>query len=215
MAMSLIERKFSFLQTIVFKHLGRKFSTNKLKGIMDIAFILFEKVGCKFEVLSSMYLQMYQDIVAKELALVPLSKDDRVLVIGSGSLPATPVLIAQHTQAKIVSIDKDLVAVKQATMYVKTHHLDHQLSIHYAQGTEFPVEGFTVIFLLYGVKLPQPLLEYLADHINTNTRVILRTITDAQGNIKVSTIDLTRFQVKERIHTASLGSFDSFLLLKK
>jgi hypothetical protein len=95
-------------------------------------------------------------------------------------------------------------------MYVKTHHLDHQLSIHYAQGTEFPVEGFTVIFVLYGVKLPQLLLDYLADHINTNTRVILRTITDAQGNIKDSTIDLTRFQVKERIHTASLGSFEHF-----
>jgi precorrin-6B methylase 2 len=216
MSTSTLEHMFSFLQTIVFKQIGNKMPTNALKGVMDIAFIVFEKVGCKFEIISSIYLKLYHDIVLKELSMACLTKDDQVLVIGSGSLPATPALIAQNAQVTIVSIDKDRTAVKNAVSYVKNHHLDNRLSIEYADVLQYSVERFTVVFVLYGVKRPREVLVYLASHIHENTRVIFRAITDAQGKVADQTIDILKhFSIKGKVHSETLGSFDSFLLMKK
>ena len=216
MSTSIIERVLSSLQTLIFKQIGKKITTNALKNIMDLLFILFEKIGCKFKVISEIYIKMYKEIVAKELAMAKISIQDRVLVIGSGSLPATPILIVQNTHAQTISIDKNRSAVKEATSYVKHHHLEQILKIECADGFQYPLEQFTVIFVLYGVKQPSKMLDHLAKHINQNTRVVYRTITDPQGKIMDKTLDFsTSFHIKDHVHSATLGSFDSFLLIKK
>jgi spermidine synthase len=216
MAHSTIERIFSFAQTVVFKHAGKKFSTHSLKSIMDVGFAVFEKVGCKFDVVSSLYLKFYQEIVAKELAMAHVHPSDHVLVIGSGSLPATPALLAMNTKAAVVSIDRDRTAVKQATRYVKSHRLRRNLSIDHADGLHYPVERFDVIFVLYGVKQPNLILEYLAEHCHDATRIILRAITDSRGVITDKRINLNHlFIIRDSIQTDTLGSMTSFLLQKK
>jgi tRNA A58 N-methylase Trm61 len=216
MPTSILERLFSTLQKVIFKQIGKKITTNALKNIMDLFFMLFEKVGCKFEVISEMYLKLYQEIVTKEIAMAQISDQDRVLVIGSGSLPATPAIIAQNTHAQTISIDKDCTAVKEAMQYVTSHHLEQTLSIQYANGLTYPVDQFTVIVVLYGVKQPAELLSQLADHIDQKTRVIYRTITDTHGRIKDKTLDISQhFFIKNQIHSETLGSLDSFLLMKK
>lgn len=215
MSHTLLERKFSILQTLIFKQIGNKLPTNSLKILMDLGFVLIEKVGCKFGAISDLYLKLYHDIVTKEIAMARISSQDRVLVIGSGSLPATPALVAQSTHAHVVSIDKDSTAVKEATQYVRSHHLEQFLTIHCADGLSYPVEQFTVIVVLYGVKHPAIVLRYLASRINQDTRVILRMITDSHGNLTDKTIDLSQsFQIIDHVHSETLGSFDSFLLRK-
>lgn len=212
----LLERLFSTIQTIFFKEIGKKITTNALKNIMDLFFIVFEKVGCKFEVISDIYLHLYKEIVSKEVTMAQISTKDRVLVIGSGSLPATPVLIAQNTQAQTTSIDKDCNAVKEAAQYVKNHHLEQTLKIECADGATYPLERFTIIVVLYGVKKPAEILRYLGSRINPDTRVIYRTITDSNGAITDKTLNLSAyFHIKDRVHSETLGSFDSFLLSKK
>jgi uncharacterized membrane protein len=216
MSTSILERLFSILQKIIFKQIGKKIPTNALKNIMDLFFMLFEKVGCKFEVISEIYLKLYQEIVIKEIIMAQISDQDRVLVIGSGSLPATPVIIAQNTHAQTISIDKDCTAVKEAMHYVTAHHLEQTLSIQYANGLTNPVDQFTVIVVLYGVKQPTELFSHLADHIDQKTRIIYRTITDTHGRIKDKTLDISQyFLIKNQTHTETLGSLDSFLLMKK
>ena len=216
MSTSPIERLFSILQKFIFKQIGNKLPTDALKNIMDLLFVMFEKVGCKFEVISEIYLKLYREIVIKEIAMAQISHRDRVLVIGSGSIPATSALIAQNVHVQVVSVDKDCTAVKEASHYVTTHHLEQTLSIQCADGLTYPVEQFTVIVVLYGVKQPAMILSNLASRINKNTRVIYRTITDAQGKIKDKTLDILQyFRIKDHIHSETLGSFDSFLLMKK
>jgi protein-L-isoaspartate O-methyltransferase len=211
-----LEWMFSCMQSIVFKRIGSKVRTNALKGLMDIVFIVFEKIGSKFDVIGQIYLKLYHDIVAKETALVHLSKKDKALVIGGGSLPATPVLLALSTDATIVSIDRDRTAVKEATQYVRTHHLEKNLSIVYADGLHYPVQLYDVIFVLYGVKQPETMLQHIAGQITEKTRVVLRVITDAHGALTDKTIDVTEhFIIKDRVRTETLGSFESLLLMKK
>jgi 2-polyprenyl-3-methyl-5-hydroxy-6-metoxy-1,4-benzoquinol methylase len=212
----LLERLLSSLQNLIFHQIGSKIRTNALKGIMDYVFILFEKIGCKFDIVSEIYLKLYREIVAKEIILAQITKDDRVLVIGSGSLPATPILLARDTGATVVSIDKDLQAVKEATQYLKSKKLDQMLKVECANGFTYPLERFTVIVVLYGVKQPAEMMRYLASRTNQTTRVVYRTITDAKGQIRDKTLELEQhFIIQKQIHTQSLGSFDSFLLMKK
>ncbi len=216
MAASMLERLFSILQTLIFEQVGKKITTNALKNIMDLFFIVFEKVGCKFEIISDIYLKLYQEIVAKEVAMAQITSQDRVLVIGSGSLPATPVLIARSTHAQTTTIDKDSHAVKESVEYVKNHHLENILTIECADGFTYPLERFSVIVVLYGVKHPSKMLNQLASRISQNTKVIYRTITDSQGRITDKTLDLSGyFHIKDKVHTETLGSFDSLLLTKK
>jgi 2-polyprenyl-3-methyl-5-hydroxy-6-metoxy-1,4-benzoquinol methylase len=216
MSTTRLERLFSFLQDLIFKQIGSKIRTNALKRFMDYVFVISEKVGCKFEIISEIYLNMYKDIVTKEITLAQISQNDRVLVIGSGSLPATPTLIVRNTHAQTIAIDKDRTAVREATHYVNTQNLGQTLKIECADGLTYPVEQFTVIIVLYGVKHPAKILSHLASRVNYNTRVVYRTITDAQGQIKDKTLDISPyFLVKKQVHTGSLGSFDSFLLMKK
>ena len=216
MSNSNLERVFLFLQRLVFQQIGSKIRTNFLKSIVDSAFILFERIGVKFENVSRIYLKMYQEILSKEIAITGISPHDLVLVIGSGSLPITPVLIAQNTQAQTIAIDKDLMAVKDATRYVHSKNLEQILKIEYADGTTYPVEPFSVIFIVYGVKHPAELLQHLASNINKNTRVIYRTITDDQGRILDRTLNLSHyFEIKKQIRTEGIGTIDSFLLMKK
>lgn len=212
----LLEQLFSFIQSIVFERIGSKIRTNALKTVMDYVFILFEKIGCKFKIISEIYLKLYEDIVTKEIALAQITQNDRILVIGSGSLPATPILIGRKTNAQIISIDKDEKAVKEATHYVRSENLDKTVTIECADGFTYPVERFTVIVVLYGVKHPAEILDHLADRIDQDTRVVYRTITDARGNIQDKTLHFSEhFIVRKQVHTETLGSFDSFLLMKK
>jgi tRNA A58 N-methylase Trm61 len=216
MSTSKLERLFLVLQDLIFKQIGKKIRTNALKTFMDLFFVLFEKVGCKFDIISDIYMRLYQEIVTKEITVAQISAQDHVLVIGSGSLPATPALIAQHTHAQTISIDKDWRAVKEATQYVKHHHLEDLLSIQCADGLTYPLEQFSIILVLYGVKKPAEMLHHLANNIDRNTRVLYRTITDSQGKIMDKTIDLSEeYHIKDHIHSETLGSFDSFLLMKK
>lgn len=207
---------FSSVQTIVFKRIGSKVRTNVFKGLMDFVFIVIEKVGSKFEVVSALYLELYRDIVTKEIALAHLSKNEKALVIGSGSLPATPALLAVSTGAAVLSIDKDRTAVTVATRYVRNHHLEKKLTIVHADGLRYPMASFDVIFVLYGVKQPEAMLEYIASQITEKTRVVLRVITDTQGVLTDKTIDIRKhFIIKDRVRTETLGSFESLLLMKK
>lgn len=216
MSNSRLEQLLSTMQTLFFKQIGTKITTNALKSIMDLLFVLFEKIGSKFPVLSDLYLRLYQDIVHKEITLAQITSHDRVLVIGSGALPATPVLIAQNTSAPTHSIDKDCGAVKKAAEFVKNIHLEQILTIECADGLTYPIDQFTVIIVLYGVKHPAKMLRHLSDRINTDTRIIYRTITDSQGRVTDKTLNLSDyFKIKAQVHTETLGSFDSFLLTKK
>jgi 2-polyprenyl-3-methyl-5-hydroxy-6-metoxy-1,4-benzoquinol methylase len=216
MSTPILEQLFFFLQNLVFKQIGGKIRTNHLKSIMDFVFILVEKIGCKFEVISEIYLKLYEDIVTKEITLAQISQKDRILVIGSGSLPVTPTLIVRNTHAQTVSIDIDPHAVKQAIHYVNSQNLEPLLKIEYADGFTYPIEQFNVIIVLYGVKHPAQMLRNLADRIDQNTKVIYRTITDTKGKILDKTLDLSQyFIIKEQVHTETLGSFDSFLIMKK
>ena len=206
----------SALQTIAFEYIGSLVQKNTFKGFMDLMFIILEKVGSKFQVVSALYLDLYREIVSKEVGLLQLTKNEKILVIGGGSLPATPMLIAMTTGARIDLIDKDPEAVATGQQFIRTYHLEDKLKLINANGLRYPMATYNVIIILYGVKQPEKVLEYIASQVSEKTRIILRVITDDKGIIGDKTLDVTKhFIIKGRVRSTTLGSFESLMLQKK
>ncbi|DAC73126.1 MAG TPA: hypothetical protein DSN98_01595 [Thermoplasmata archaeon] len=216
MAKHVMERFFLLMQSILFRRIANSFPTNAFKQLMDRLFIIVEKIGSKLQIFSELYLDMYKEIVSEEIRMASISIHDRILIIGSGSLPSTAVLFAQKTNASVVAIDKDPEAIRASKEYIQQFSLGHHLEIECADGFSYPFDGFDVIVVLYGVKRQSEMIAHLATHVRPNTRVIVRIITDAQGKILDDRIDLSRyFEIKDQVRSETLGSITSFFLIKK
>jgi len=207
---------FSLFIYIFYRQIGTKFRTDALKFFWDIFFVVLEKIGFKFDVISSNYIKLYDDIVEKEICMAKISSKDRILVIGCGSLPATTALIAMKTKAEITTIDTDLKAAHEASYFFKNLNLERQITVEHADGLKYPISKFDVIFVLYGVQQQKEILNYLAENMQDTTKIIFRTVWDTQGRLSNKYIDVSRlFLVKDHVSSEYLGSVDSLLLLKK
>jgi len=207
---------FSLFIYIFYRQIGTKFRTDVLKFFWDIFFVVLEKIGFKFDVISSNYIKLYDDIVEKEICMAKISSKDRILVIGCGSLPATTALIAMKTKAEITTIDTDLKAAHEASYFFKNLNLERQITVEHADGLKYPISKFDVIFVLYGVQQQKEILNYLAENMQDKTKIIFRTVCDTQGRLSNKSLDVSRFfLVKDHVSSEYLGSVDSLLLLKK
>jgi len=216
MVKRIFEKFFSLTQYIIFRQIGTKLEVSSLKKLMDSLFVFFEKIGHKFDIISFNYLKMYDEMVEKEIKMADISPEDHILVIGCGPLPVTSVLLAIKTKAIIASIDNNHKAIKEALQYIKNHNLENRINLECADGLNYSVKKFDLIFVLYGVKQQKEILKYLANNVGNKIRVIIRSTTDICDKILGENTELSQFfVVKDSTRSGSLGAIDSFLLLKK
>lgn len=207
---------FSLFNYIFYQQIGMKFRTDALKFFWDFFFVVLEKAGLQFDVISSNYMKLYEDIVEKEVGMAQIKSTDAVLVIGCGSLPATTALIALKTHAALTTIDIDKKAVDEAKNFFKKFDLKRHIIVEHANGLGYPLKPFDVIVVLYGVQQQNELLRYLAENMNESSKIIFRTVCDAEGQLCNKSIDVSEFfVVKDHVGSEYLGSVDSLLLMKK
>jgi len=207
---------FSYSRHFFFGEISRKFKVELLKNLMDFCYIIYEHIGCKFEILSSNYLKLYDELVDKEITSANISSKDKILVIGGGSIPATPVLIAKKTKAKVTAIDKDPLAIKNASSFIKNHNLDKNIDLKHAEGLLFPIENFNIIFVLYGIKKNRELLTSLSKNIKQDVLIIFRSAFDSLKNLKECTNFLSNiFEIQDQIESEKFSKTTSFVLKMK
>jgi len=213
----MIEKCVLTFKNIIFQHIGSKLKLGSLKFFMNISFVFFEKIAFKFPKISSIYLDMYEEIVEKELSMINPSKEDSMLVIGSGTLPATSIIIARKTNAKITAIDIDENAVKEARKYIKNLNLEKNINVVQGNGVNFSLIDFDIIFVLYGMRQQKEMIDNLSKNIKQSTKVILRTILkDGKALIDDVYLDLSEyFVIDKNVQSQCFGIVDSILLKKK
>jgi hypothetical protein len=207
------ERFLLFFQKLLFVIIGNKLRPGSLKNLVDIIFIISEKIGYNFDIISSNYIYLYSNVVNKEINLANISSRDRILVIGAGSIPSTSIILANNTKAQINSIDIDKKAVIKALLFIEKIGLQNRIHIEYSNGINYPIKNYNIIFILYGVKQKLELLQYLSNNIDDNMRIIYRetNINQNENNIKLSKL----FKIENVVKTNSFGHMNSYLLLKK
>ena len=213
----MIEKCILTFKNLIFQHIGSKLKLGSLKFVINISFVFFEKIAFKFPKISSIYLDMYEEIVEKELSMINPSKEDSILVIGSGTLPATPIIIVRKTNAKITAIDIDENAVKDARKYIKNLNLEENINVVNGNGVNFSLIDFDIIFVLYGMRQQKEMIDNLSKNITQSTKVILRTILkDGKAIIDDVYLDLSEyFVIDKNVQSQCFGIVDSILLEKK
>ena len=216
MTKSIIEHFLSFARYIFFEVISPKFNAAAFKNLVDYEYIILEKIAYSFEILSSNYLKLYDELIEKEISMAKITDDTNVLVIGCGSLPATTALIGLKIKANIVSIDCDAKAIKKAKIFLEKLNLKSNTTIEYADGLTYPIDKFDVIFVLYGVKKQKELLENLSQKIGKSKKIIYRTNQDSLDQLVGGTEFLSNlFSIDASFGSESIYTSISYLLTKK
>ena len=62
MSLNIDKRFFSFSRYIFFEVMSVKFRTSSTKKVMELSYVIFEKIETKFDIISSNYLIMYKEL---------------------------------------------------------------------------------------------------------------------------------------------------------
>ena len=199
-----------------FSRIADHFRAGALKSFMDPVFVIIEKIAGKFEIFASYYLSMYDEMIDQEIELANVTSTDRILVIGCGSVPATSILLAKRTDAQIIALDHDDAAIQKAKELISWFQVEKNISPVFAEGMNYPLDDFSVIFISYGVKDPENILLYIQENCAPKTKIIYRTAVDIQQGASKGFIDLeSLFIVRDSILSSSFSSVLSYLLIPK
>jgi precorrin-6B methylase 2 len=196
--------------------IGIKLDAHKLKKFIDLEFIIIEKIVAKLNKLHPLYLDFYGEMIENEINLAKISKDDKILHIGCGTIPATSILIAKKTGAQVTGIDNNSRSVNQALYYLSKFKLSDKVKIKHAETNKFPVKKFDLIIISQGIKPCNVILDYVAQSMRYDARVIFRTNSSTSGELNQNDTFLKDiFKVGKIISHKKNGLLISILLNKK
>jgi len=149
-----------------------------------------------------------------------ISKEDKVLHIGSGAFPLTEITLAETIGSTVVGIDKSLKAVKSAIEAIREKNLNNKIKIEHGNGINYNIEKFNVIIVS---SCASPMIE-IVDHIfktaNKNSKIIVREMEiSIKPLIKYIKMQRDVFLVKNISHNPfpflKPFGWQSFFLIKK
>lgn len=151
-------------------------------------------------------------VYLKEIKMANISKKDRVLHIGSGILPYAPMLIAETTNAKVISIEYNKKALKLAQHFINKKGLSNQITIEYGDGIKYSIKGFDVIFIAINVWPIDKVLRHIHKQMKENAKVICKSF---KNDIKTA---LNQKDLKDKFLIKSMlknPKSSTYLLIKK
>jgi hypothetical protein len=208
-----IRQKFKSFFYDMLQEFSEKFDIKISKKIADIFFKLSEKIALKFNYFLDLYIRYYDSMVNCEINLASISKTDKVVYVGCGSIPASSILIAQKTNADVVGVDKNKNTVKNARHCVNKYNLSDKINIKNAEASNFSFDDFNVIIISHGITPLDDFLKYLSKKASKKSKIILRTFSDDEGALCESDkFILDLFKVNKIIRYVKQGRVISVLL---
>ncbi len=187
------------------------FVTNSRRILSCYKYNFLELLAVKSNLFHNYLINMRKPVFLKEIDMAEITSKDRILLIGAGIFPSETVLIAETTNAKIVGIDNCKNAVKLAKKYVNKKQLNDKVIIKYADGVDFPIKDFDVIFIAINVYPIDSVLMHLSKNVEKGTKIMCKSIkNDIEEIIKKLKLEDT-FIISKKIENPKSQSF----LLKK
>lgn len=207
-----MSRMISFLM----ERISVKFEAHKLKIFIDLGFIIIEKILVKFQKFHPLYFDFYDEMTENEIDLANISKDDKILYIGCGPIPATSILLANKIGAQVTGIDNNSRSVKQAISCVLEYGIGDKVQIKHSEANHFTIEKFDVVILSQGIRPYKKLLKHISHSMNSDARVIFRTSSSPTGEIAKNDLFLKDiFKIGKMVAHKKNGLLVSIMLFKK
>ncbi len=120
------------------------------------------------------YLGEVSDFTREEMLAARIGPKSRVLFIGCGSVPVSPVTVALEGKCQVTAVDSDAEASALATMMVAKLGLQNQISVSQQDGRALWAGGYTHIILASLVCCKHRVLRNLERSVSPGTRLLLR-----------------------------------------
>jgi len=206
----------SWLNSLIIEQVGIKFDPHKLKKYVDIVFILIEKIAIKYSRFLSLYINFYNEMTIKEINLANITKDDKILHLGCGSIPATSILLARETNAKVTGIDINNKSINEAKLTISKLNLGNKPEIIHSNALNYSMNLFDVIVISQGINPNIDVLNHISKNMKSKARILYRTSSSNDGTLAEKEKFLEDiFKIKEIVHHKKNGLLISILLNKK
>ncbi|WP_317890703.1 SAM-dependent methyltransferase [Paenibacillus arenilitoris] len=146
------------------------------------------------------YFQNIEASIEREFGSFAVERDDKVLLIGSGAFPMTPLLIAKRTGAEAIGIDIDREAVELGKRVVDRLGPDLPIRLeHLPLGQLQEIDSITHIIISSTVSVKYELLDWLADAARPDVIVAMRYGNGLKAlfNYPMEPVDDRKWQLAE------------------
>lgn len=161
------------------------------------------------------YVQEKQELLQIEGSMAELKNTSKIIVLGSGYLPGTALLLSKFFKANITCIDNDLESIDYSKKLIKKLSLESEIHIKFGDATTFPIDSYDAIFIT-GSCIPK---KAIFNHINNETKKAKIIYRNPIGLYKLwytpaTSKDIEKFKILKRIDNCKEYPFDSMLLTK-
>jgi hypothetical protein len=122
------------------------------------------------------FYKVAEQLVGEELSLVPV-KPENVLLIGSGPLPLSGVLVHRMTGAQVACVDCDPRAIAQSSRLLRKLGLDQALEVSCCHGEKIQASHYDLVVIALLAKPKAAILANLSQTIRRDSYILCRTST--------------------------------------
>lgn len=162
--------------------------------------------------------ERFRRLIGAEVDLAQVTSKDRLLFIGSGPFPISPILFSQFTGASVDCFDVSEEACETSRRLVDKLELTDKISVYNQSGERGPVYGYDVIVIALLAKPKEGIANNIWHHSPQDVRVICRNSGGFRSAFYQGTDPYTFTQSRHFSlggqHTAGTGDTISSLLLK-
>jgi len=127
----------------------------------------------------------------REYQTFDISKNDKILHIGSGAFPLTEIILAETIGATVVGIDSSMKAVNSADDVVHKKNLQDKIKINYGNGIDYPINDFDVVIVSSCASPMLKIVEHIFKTAKNNSKIIIREM-EASVKPLIRYIDMQR-----------------------
>lgn len=158
----------------------------------------------------------FKTLIKNEVSLGKMSKNDRVLFIGSGPFPVSAILYNQIAGCRVDCYEKVLSRVALANSALKKLGLIDVVKTFHKSGEELTSGKYDVVIVALLAKPKKKILKKLASVLKPGTRIICRTADGVNKFFYEETGVglLSQFKVAKKMSAKKDQTISSLLLMK-
>jgi hypothetical protein len=161
------------------------------------------------------YIERYRGMVESEAKIANLKENDKVIILGGGSLPLTALTYTKIFNAQCTCIDIDRQAVKTSKELIKHLNLQNKIDIHYGNAFDYPLKEYDLILVVCLLPKKKALAHVFKE--NNQAKIVFRS---AIGLFKLwygetSDEDLSEYKILKMVNTDKKYAAQSGLIALK
>jgi SAM-dependent methyltransferase len=188
------------------------FLTNSHRVLSCYWYLFLELLAVKTRFFNRILSGWRRPYYVNAVRISDVKSTDKVLFIGSGIFPSQCITIAEESGANVTGIDNSKKAIDLSIKYLDKVGLSDKIRIEYADGVNYPVQDFDVVFIAVNVWPINGISNHLAKNLKKGAKVLCKSYeNDIPMILSREKLDGV-FEVKEKLENPVT---QSYLLIKK